>query len=57
MKRVSIYRNGDRGDIEILEKDHPSLTVSVKDQWLMVSDVEGILEIIPMSEIMRVSRS
>lgn len=42
--------------IEFDEKDHPSLTVSTKDGCLIVSDFEGILDIIPLVKISRCRR-
>lgn len=57
MKTITIFViDKDLDYIEFDEKDHPSLTASTKDNCLIVSDFEGILEIIPLVKITRCKR-
>jgi hypothetical protein len=53
MSKVIIHRKGYTDDIVYDEKDHPSLCVSVKEGCLFLSDANSILEIIPVTDLVR----
>lgn len=51
MKRIEVFRINNHDPIVYYHKDHPSLTIGLKEGCLIISEAKGALLILPITQL------